>query len=203
MAHLSHEKAASSLVAYYWGSAMIGRLLGSIIGQKVKAEVMLRTVAVVALVLVALSVSGIFNNTWMNVEVMVLNPDPFFISFNSISIPVSAFLLVIVGLFNSVMWPCIFPLSLNGLGKHTSQGSGILVMMVVGGALIPLLQGALAGVSGIGYQYSFIIVLACYAYILFFALKGYINQNESSEEPDSIDGSVNVRSTKPLASTDA
>src|SRR5690606_33988048 len=92
---------------------------------------------------------------------------------------VSIFLLVLVGLFNSVMWPCIFPLSLNGLGKHTSQGSGILVAMVVGGALIPLLQGWLAAPNLLNYQYSFVVVLACYIYILYFAVKGYINHNKT------------------------
>ncbi len=77
--------------------------------------------------------------------------------------------IVSCGLFNSIMWPCIFPLSLEGLGKFTSQGSGILVTMVVGGAVIPEIQGFLA--DRFGYQPSFAIVLLCYAYILFFALK--------------------------------
>jgi FHS family L-fucose permease-like MFS transporter len=75
------------------------------------------------------------------------------------------------GLFNSVMWPCIFPLSLKGLGRFTSQGSGILVMMVVGGAVIPELQGLMA--DRFGYQHSFAIVLACYAYLVYFAVRGY------------------------------
>jgi MFS transporter, FHS family, L-fucose permease len=70
-----------------------------------------------------------------------------------------------------VMWPCIFPLSVKGLGKFTSQGSGLLVMMVVGGAVIPELQGLLADIFG--YQHSFIIVLLCYAYIAYFAVSGY------------------------------
>jgi MFS transporter, FHS family, L-fucose permease len=173
IATLSPEKAASSLVAYYWGSAMIGRLIGSIVGQKVRAEIMLRWVAAIALLLVATALSGVFLDTWLNMKVMILSLDPFSISFEPISFPLSLFLLVLVGLFNSVMWPCIFPLSLSGLGKHTSQGSGILVSMVAGGALIPLLQGYLAGISGIGFQYSFAVVIACYAYILAFALKGY------------------------------
>jgi len=69
------------------------------------------------------------------------------------------------------MWPCIFPLSVKGLGKLTSQGSGILVMMVVGGAVIPEIQGLLA--DKFGYQHSFAIVLLCYAYLVYFALSGY------------------------------
>jgi FHS family L-fucose permease-like MFS transporter len=82
---------------------------------------------------------------------------------------------VACGLCNSVMWPCIFPLSLTGLGKFTSQGSGILVTMVVGGAVIPEIQGFLA--DSFGYQRSFVIVLLCYAYLLYFAVKGHRNVN--------------------------
>lgn len=173
IASLTPEKAAASLVAYYWGSAMVGRLIGAIIGQKVRAEIMLRWVAAIALLLVVLAMSGVFLDTWLNMNVMILNLDPFSVSFEAISFPLSLGLLVLVGLFNSVMWPCIFPLSLSGLGKHTSQASGILVSMVAGGALIPLLQGYLAGFSSIGFQYSFAIVAACYVYILLFGLKGY------------------------------
>jgi FHS family L-fucose permease-like MFS transporter len=69
------------------------------------------------------------------------------------------------------MWPCIFPLSLKGLGRFTSQGSGLLVMMVVGGAVIPEMQGSLA--DRFGYQHSFVVVLACYAYLVYFAVWGY------------------------------
>ena len=68
------------------------------------------------------------------------------------------------------MWPCIFPMSLEGLGRLTSQASGLLVTMVVGGAVIPEIQGLLA--DRFGYQRSFLVVLACYAYVLFFALYG-------------------------------
>lgn len=177
IASLTDEKAASSLVAYYWGSAMIGRFIGSALGQKIKANVMLSVVSIIAILLIGLSISGIFDHNMMNMKVMVLTPDPFNLSFEPVVFPVSIFLLVLVGLFNSVMWPCIFPLSLNGLGKHTSQGSGILVSMVVGGALIPLLQGFLAKPNILGYQMSFLLTLACYAYIFFFAVKGYVNKN--------------------------
>ena len=84
---------------------------------------------------------------------------------------VAMWAIVSCGLFNSVMWPCIFPLSLRGLGKLTSQGSGILVTMVVGGAVIPEVQGFLA--DRFGYQHSFAVVLLCYAYLIYFALSGY------------------------------
>ncbi len=180
---ISPERAAAALVAYYWASAMIGRAVGSVVGQKVRAETMLKYVAIVAMILVGVAISGVLLNTWMDMKVMVLNLDPFSISFEAVSFPVSLFCLVLVGLFNSVMWPCIFPLSIQGLGKYTSRGSGLLVSMVMGGALIPLLQGWLSDIPAIGFQYSFIIVWLCYAYILFFAVKGFradIDDNHAS-----------------------
>jgi MFS transporter, FHS family, L-fucose permease len=97
--------------------------------------------------------------------------------------PLALWATVSCGLSNSVMWPCIFPLSVKGLGKLTSQGSGILVMMVVGGAVIPEIQGLLA--DKFGYQHSFIIVLLCYVYVVFFAVNGYrIRQPRSASVPD-------------------
>jgi FHS family L-fucose permease-like MFS transporter len=69
------------------------------------------------------------------------------------------------------MWPCIFPLAVKGLGKFTSQGSGILITMVVGGAIVPVLQGFIA--DKLGYQPSFVMVLLCYSYLVYFALSGY------------------------------
>jgi FHS family L-fucose permease-like MFS transporter len=172
-ATLTEEKAAAALVAYYWAGALLGRLIGSFVGLRIRAEKMLRFVALAALLLVGLAISGVLLPCRMSLRVMALSLDPFSISFATVSFPVSLFCLVLVGLCNSVMWPCIFPLSIKGLGKHTSRGSGLLVSMVAGGALIPLLQGLLAQDRSIGFQYSFVIVFLCYAYILFFAVRGY------------------------------
>ncbi|MCU0429682.1 MAG: sugar MFS transporter [Cytophagaceae bacterium] len=162
------EKHASSVVAYYWGSAMIGRLLGSAIGQKVSSQKLLAAVTFVALILVGASMLGPMEKVKMELPVLIYNHG---FEFPVVSIPLSAFMLVLVGLFNSVMWPCIFPLGIKDLGQSTSAGSGVMVTMVVGGAFIPLLQGVLS--DQIGFQNSFILILACYAYILYFALKGY------------------------------
>jgi FHS family L-fucose permease-like MFS transporter len=79
--------------------------------------------------------------------------------------------IVAVGLFNSIMFPTIFTLAIKDLGEHTSQGSGILCMAIVGGAIIPLIMGYVSDVFG--YQNSFIITLACYVYIFYYAVKGY------------------------------
>jgi len=174
------EKLASSLLAYYWGSAMIGRLIGSAIGQKVKAEIMLRAVAFGAVLFVGVSMTGWFDAAYLNIKIMILDFNLNFpIVFRTVEIPVSILLLILVGLLNSVMWPCIFPLSLAGLGKYTSKGSGVLVTMVAGGALIPPLQGELAHL--IGYGYSFVLILVCYLYIFYFSVKGYKNDTLPSE----------------------
>jgi len=166
------EQTASSLVAYYWGSAMIGRLIGSAIGQKVDSHKMLAFVTSVAMFLVFLAVSGIFTDTIINVPAMVMKTDPnVYFEFPIAKVPLSVVFLVVVGLFNSVMWPCIFPLGINKLGSQTSAGSGLMVTMVAGGAFIPLIQGFIA--DQFGFMNSFLICIGCYGYILYFALKGY------------------------------
>jgi MFS transporter, FHS family, L-fucose permease len=144
MGGLSHVSAAV-YVSYYWGAAMVGRLIGSFLLPFIRTDRALAAVSVAAVVLITATIFG--------------------------HGPIALWATVSCGLFNSVMWPCIFPLSVKGLGKLTSQGSGILVMMVVGGAVIPEIQGLLA--DKFGYQHSFVIVLLCYAYLVYFALSGY------------------------------
>ena len=144
MGGLSHSVAAG-YVSLYWGGAMFGRFIGFFVLQRVRANRALAAVSSVALLLITLTLLAHGH--------------------------VAIWAVVSCGLCNSIMWPCIFPLALEGLGKATSQGSGILVTMVVGGALIPLVQGTLA--DRFGYQHSFAVVLLCYAYILFYALRGY------------------------------
>lgn len=80
--------------------------------------------------------------------------------------------IISIGLFNSIMWSNIFTLAIDGLGKYTSQGSSLLVMMILGGAIVPPLQGKLADIEGIGIQNSFAIVIICYAFLVFYGLKG-------------------------------
>ena len=82
---------------------------------------------------------------------------------------VALFAFLSGGLFCSIMWPCIFALSIAGLGKHTSQGSAFLIMMILGGAIIPPVQGKLADVFSI--QSSYWIAVFCFAYLLFYAYK--------------------------------
>jgi MFS transporter, FHS family, L-fucose permease len=160
MGGLSHE-AAARYVSFYWGGAMIGRFIGFVALREIRAH---RALAFVSLIASLLVITAIVTQGH-----------------------IAMWAIVSCGLFNSVMWPCIFPLSVQGLGRFTSQGSGILIMMVVGGAVIPEIQGFLA--DSFGYQRSFAIVLLCYAYILFFALKGHRNLN-TIEATDSLNPGI-------------
>ena len=96
--------------------------------------------------------------------------------FQMFQVPLSALFLVLCGLCTSLMWGGIFNLSVEGLGKYTEQASGIFMMMVVGGGVMPLLQNALA--KSVGYMGSYWLVAAMLAYILFYALVGSKNVNK-------------------------
>jgi len=85
----------------------------------------------------------------------------------------SVIFIALLGLANAVMWPAIWPLSIEGLGKYTKTGSALLIMCIVGGATIPLLYGALSDLHPIGTHYAYLIIIPCYAFIMFFALKGH------------------------------
>jgi FHS family L-fucose permease-like MFS transporter len=84
---------------------------------------------------------------------------------------VSVFAFISVGLFCSTLWPCIFTLGIAGLGKHTNQGSSLLIMMIMGGGIISYLQGVLAADNLLGIQKSYIVGVACFAYLAFYAVK--------------------------------
>ncbi len=83
----------------------------------------------------------------------------------------SVFAFISVGLFCSTLWPCIFTLAIAGLGKHTNEGSSFLIMMIMGGGFISLLQGYLAGNGYLGIQMSYLVGVACFAYLAFYAIK--------------------------------
>lgn len=136
---------ASRYVSLYWGGAMVGRFIGAALLQKVKPSRLLAINAMTVLVLLAITLT-----TKGSVAVCSV---------------------VAIGLFNSIMFPTIFTLAIAGLGHSTSQGSGILCMAIVGGAIIPVIAGHVADIMGI--QMGFLIPLLCYAYIVFYGLKGY------------------------------
>jgi FHS family L-fucose permease-like MFS transporter len=134
------EQSAARLVAFYWGGAMVGRFLGSAVLQKVSTRKLLAFNALVAATLVIIS---------------MLNTGH-----------IAVYSIILVGFFNSIMFPSIFTLGIGGLGKLTSKGSAIMVTAIVGGALLPLVQGLLA--DRIGIHHAFVIPVLCYLYIAYF-----------------------------------
>jgi MFS transporter, FHS family, L-fucose permease len=135
---------AAGYLQYYWGGAMVGRFAGAWLLQRVRTQKVLAASAAIAAVLVTISILT-FGHTAM-------------------------WTLILVGLFNSTMFPSIFTLAIEGLGPLTGRGSGLLVAAIVGGAVIPELQGVLA--DRIGVHHAFLLPVLCYAYIVFYALKG-------------------------------
>ena len=138
------EKVAASFVAFYWGGAMVGRFIGSALLQKMKTGGLLGICAVCAAGLVAVSMltSG----------------------------HAAMYSIILVGFFNSIMFPSIFTLGVAELGPLTGDGSGVMIMAIVGGAIIPVAQGWIA--DRIGIHHAFFLPVICYLYILFFALSG-------------------------------
>lgn len=140
------EVDAAKYVSYYWGGAMVGRFIGAAIMHRVPARYVLsfNASASALLVLVTIITEG----------------------------QIAMWSILAVGLFNSVMFPTIFSLAIAQLGGDTSRGSGLLCLAIVGGALVPLLQGVLADILGV--QLAFVLPIFCYLYIVFYGLKGSV-----------------------------
>jgi FHS family L-fucose permease-like MFS transporter len=138
------ESAAGRYLAFYWGGAMVGRFIGSALLQKQKPGRVLafNAACAVLLLLLAMLTSGAF----------------------------AMWSVLAIGLFNSIMFPTIFTLAIERLGKRTGEGSGALCMAIVGGALIPVLMGYSA--DRVGVHHSFWVPAICYAYIVYYGLKG-------------------------------
>jgi MFS transporter, FHS family, L-fucose permease len=136
--------AAANLVPFYWGGAMVGRFIGSAVLQKVKTNTLVALCAVVATVLVLISM----------------------LSFGHVAM----WSILAVGLFNSIMFPSIFTLGIAEMGPLTGEASGLLVIAIVGGAIIPELQGILA--DHIGIHHAFIVPVICYLFIMYYGWKG-------------------------------
>ena len=138
------EAEAARYVSFYWGGAMIGRFVGTFTLRTFppRTVLVLHAFACAVLVVATMLLSG----------------------------KAALTTILAVGLFNSIIFPTIFTLAIEGLGPHTGQGSGILCMAIVGGAIIPVLQGLVA--DRIGIHRSFVVPTVCYAYIAWYALKG-------------------------------
>jgi len=137
-------KSAAGFVSFYWGGAMVGRFLGAPVLRRVKAGYLLAFCAVAAITLTIVSmVMGGHTAMWS---------------------------ILAVGLFNSIMFPTIFSLGVAELGPLTGTGSGILNMAIVGGAILPVIQGVIA--DHVGLHHAFVLPVICYLFILFYGLSG-------------------------------
>ena len=138
------EEFAGRMVSYYWGAAMIGRFFGAAVMRYVQPAAMLafNGLAAIILIMVTMTTSGHF----------------------------AMWSILAVGFFNSIMFPTVFTLAIKGLGPLTGRGSGLLCQAIVGGAVLPMLQGVAA--DAVGIQLSFAVPAFCYAYIIWYALRG-------------------------------
>jgi FHS family L-fucose permease-like MFS transporter len=201
------EIEAKSLLAFYWGGAMIGRFLGAIsLGDNKSRGGMYVKMAAVAIAVFLLIYGIVYFESVKSGNPFAFGKAAPFLIFLAIQFAgfvigrshagktLLAFSLIVisllivtmattgqaalwtiiaVGLFNSIMWSNIFTLAIKGLGQHTSQGSSLLVMMILGGALVPLAQGRVADLMH-GYHYSFFIPIVCYCYLAYYGWKGHV-----------------------------
>ncbi|MCK5782236.1 MAG: MFS transporter [Flavobacteriales bacterium] len=152
-----------SIIGTYWFLMLIGRILGGLIAGKVSSKVMLTAVSSLGLVLIF----GAMYGPESTIKFPVINSS---LSVVLQEIPIKIMFLVLAGLATSVMWPNIFNLATEGLGKYTAIASGLFMTMVVGGGILPAVQGALA--DSIGYMQSYWLIIASLSYLVFFALIG-------------------------------
>ena len=154
---------------------LVGRLLGAAIGSKVSAKSMLLVASGLGLVL---TLVAMFAPVSSLINLPVFKNDASGL-FGLVQVPVSAALLVLIGLCTSVMWGGIFNLAVEGLGKYTEKASGIFMVMVCGGGILPLLQNAIVDMKdGIGYMASYWVIVAGLIYLLYYALIGCKNVNK-------------------------
>ncbi len=208
---LSHE-AASKFLAFYWGGLMIGRFMGAFALSDVRKK--LRNTVVILLPVLAFGtiwvLSGQANALHYGVMLAIMLV-AFFLGASSPQRMLALFSVIIlallltgmlssgaaaiwailgIGLFDSVMWSNIFSLAIDGLGALKSQGSSLLVMAILGGALLPPLQGIVADHMGI--QFSFIVPMISYVYIAFYGLYGYRAGKPKTEAPISNAGDLSA-----------
>ena len=153
----------------YWLLMLVGRFVAGFIADKVSSRAMMINVSAVAMVLILLAIL-LSKDTTTSMPVFTGS------SFTMVTVPVSALLLVLCGLCTSVMWASIFNLATEGLGKYTAAASGIFMMMVVGGGVLPLIQNLIADKAG--YMISYLVPFAALAYLLFYAVWGCKNVNK-------------------------
>jgi len=167
---LENAAAVGGFVAgTYWLLMLVGRFVAGFIADKISSRAMMLATTSVGMVLI---VGAIMSPESIAVSIPLFTGT----SFAMTEIPLSALLLVLCGLCTSIMWASIFNLATEGLGKYTAQASGIFMMMVVGGGVLPLIQNFIA--DKIGYMVSYIVPLLAMAYMFWYALFGSKNVNK-------------------------
>ena len=159
-----------AIAAVYWLMMLVGRFCSTLISGKVSPRTQLAVVSSVAILLV---LAAIFTPKSVTVNMPGYSVDAGFTMFQ---VPLSCLVLVLCGLCTSVMWGVIFALAVEGLGKYTEAASGIFMMLVVGGGIMPLIQEFIA--KGVGYMPSYWLVAAMLGYLLYYALVGSKNVNK-------------------------
>ncbi len=159
-----------AIAAIYWLLMLVGRTASSAISGKVSSRTQLIVVSATAIVFVLIA---IFTPKDVTVSMPGYTVGE---GFMMAQVPVSALFLVLCGLCTSVMWCGIFNLAVEGLGKYTAQASGIFMMMVVGGGVLPLIQQSIS--DSVGYMASYWLIIAALAYLLFYGLVGCKNVNK-------------------------
>lgn len=154
---------AGSIVGLYWLLMLVGRLTGASLGAKISSKTMLTAMASTGLLLILLA---------------ILSPRTITVTVPYIGtvVPISVVFIILCGCCTSIMWGGIFNLAVEGLGKYTAAASGIFMVMVCGGGIIPLIQGWVS--DHFGYISSYWVMFACVAYMLWYALIGCKNVNK-------------------------
>ncbi len=155
---------AGSLVGMYWLLMLVGRLLGGALGAKISSKTMLVAVSSLAIILL---IAAIMVPADVTVSVPGVSST---LSFMTVEAPVSILFFILCGLCTSVMWGGIFNLAVEGLGKYTAVASGFFMVMVCGGGILPLVQGAVADAAG--YLSSYWVLVVAVGYLLFYSLIG-------------------------------
>ena len=155
---------AGTLVSVYWLLMLVGRVLSGVISGKVSTRTQMISVSSLAIVLLL---------------VAILLPDSATMAFKGGNVPVKCLFIVLCGICTSIMWGAIFNLCVEGLGKYTEQASGIFMMLVVGGGIMPLLQNNVVVPAVGGYIQSYWLIIAMLAYLLYYSIWGCRNVNEN------------------------
>ena len=161
---------AGSVVGTYWFLMMCGRLIGGVLGGKFSAKAQITFVCLLALIFLLV---GMYTPSTITVSMPVFTGTGFAMA----AVPMGVMFFVLCGLCTSVMWGGIFNLAVEGLGKYTAMGSGLFMVMVCGGGILPLIQGGVADLTG-NYMASYWVIFAAVAYILYYALLGCKNVNK-------------------------